>query len=137
MSVLAAICFALAVLGGTAVLAGVLWMVFAQTLWGHPVGPPLNASPEEARAWRARREESQMATYALNWPEVKARVAAGHWHEVWPILFVVGGVPVVLFFLPLGILVGTHERWVGLGGLVMGLVLIWRGYVTLTRGQKG
>ncbi len=133
MSVLASLFFALAVLGGTAVLAGILWVLFARSLWGHPVGPPPDAPPEEVRAWRERATSETEGPFTLNWSDVKRAVAAGQWSRVWPILFVVGGAVAVLIFLPLGILVGTRETWTGLGGLVVGLLLIWRGYVALTR----
>ncbi len=136
MGVLATIFFTLAALGGAAVLAGVLWMVFAQSLWGHPTGPPLDASPEDVQAWHSARGHPDADTYLVNWQQVKSLVAAGRWRDVWPILFVVGGIVAVLLFLPLGILMGTDEQWVGMGGLLVGLFLIWRGYMTLTRGQK-
>ena len=130
---LATLFFALASLGGAAVLAGILWMLFARSLWGHPVGPPPGAPPEEVRAWRERTSPGVEEPFVLNWVEVKTAVRAGHWRDVWPILFVLGGATAVLIFLPLGILTGTREVWTGAGGLVLGLIILWRGYAALTR----
>lgn len=58
--------------------------------------------------------------------EAGQALLAGRWREVWPVVLVVGGTVGVVFFLPLGILLGTDQHWVGLGGLVLGLVIMWR-----------
>ncbi len=130
MKVLAGIFFTIALFGGTAFVAGVLWMLFAHSLWGRPTGPPPGLSPEEARQWALERARAKRQD-ALNWADVRAAVAEGRWREVWPALFVVGGMVAVLLFLPLGILTGTRAFWTGLVGLAAGIVIVWRIYAAL------
>lgn len=131
MHALGIVFFALAVLGGTALIAGILWMTFAHSLWGRVSGPPPGLSPEEARAWAADRNASDEEP--PSWEMVRASVRAGRWQEVWPALFVIGGAAAVFLFLPLGILLATRAFWSGIIGLVIGIFLLWRGYSTLWR----
>lgn len=134
MRVLAGIFFTMALLGGTAFVAGMLWMLFAHSLWGHPMGPPPGLSPEQAREWAATRARAEGEKVEMGWSEVRAAVASGRWREVWPALFVVGGAVAVLLFLPLAVLTGTRAFWSGLIGLVVGVVVVWRIYAALWRG---
>ncbi len=131
MHALGIVFFALAVLGGTALIAGTLWMTFAHSLWGRVSGPPPGLSPEEARAWTV--EHDPQEGELLSWEMVRASVRAGRWREVWPALFVIGGAAAVFLFLPLGILLVTRAFWSGIIGLAVGILLLWRGYTTLWR----
>ncbi len=126
--------FVLAVLGGTALIAGILWMTFAHSLWGRINGPPETLSPEEARMWAITHGPDTKAP--LSWEMVREALRAGRWREVWPALFVVGGGTAILIFLPLGILLATSAFWSGLAGLALGVFLVWRGYSSLWQREE-
>jgi len=121
MHALGIVFFALAVLGGTALIAGTLWMTFAHSLWGRVSGPPPGLSPEEARAWTVEHDAQEGDPFSWDW------------REVWPALFVIGGAAAVFLFLPLGILLATRAFWSGVIGLAIGILLLWRGYTILWR----
>ncbi len=117
--------FALATLGGSGVIAGVLWIVFAQGIWGRMDGPPPDLSPEEARAW-AQRRTAEPTPYTMSWGDVRLALATGRWRDVWPVILVGLGSVMVLIFLPLGVLLGTEQRVAGAVGLLLAGVVLWR-----------
>ncbi len=129
MATIAYAAFGLAALGGAAVVAGVLWTLFSQGVWGRVAGPPPGLSPEEARAWA--QERARAGSEGRSWQEVRAALTAGQWRDVWPVLLILGGMVGVLVFLPLGILLGTGERLSGAAGLALGLLILWRAYRAL------
>ncbi len=125
MNIVATICFILALTGGTAVIAGVLWALFAHSLWGHPAGPPPGLSPEEVRAWYAEHEHNPQHP-PMSWEDIRQALREHRWTEVWPVLLILAGMTLVLIFLPLGVLIGTDAWMSGLLGLIVGGVFLWR-----------
>ncbi len=125
MNVLATLCFVLALFGGTAVVAGVLWALFAHSLWGHPAGPPPGLSREEVRAWYEEHDRKG-ADSPMSWADVRRAIHDHRWADVWPVLLILSGIALVFIFLPLGILLGTSARVSGLIGLIAGLAVLWR-----------
>ncbi len=103
MKVLAAVCFALALIGGTGALAGALWALLAEGVWGHLGGPPPGLSPSEARAWAQAYARGADAPHTFRWRDVPRAWRERRWREMWPLLFMAGGVILVGIFLPLGL----------------------------------
>jgi len=125
MGMLATVSFGLAALSGAALIAGVLWVTFAQSLWGRPHGPPDELSPEEARK-RVHELGQADDPYAMSLNDVAEALVARRWREVWPVVLVIGGIAGVALFLPLGIFLGTRESWIGAVGLAAGVFVLWR-----------
>ncbi len=118
--------FALATLGGSGVIAGILWILFAQGVWGRVNGPPPDLSPAAARAWAQRRHTTDVTPYTMSWADVRTALREGRWRDVWPIILVALGGALVLIFLPLGVLLGTQQRLAGAAGLVLAVLILWR-----------
>ncbi len=125
MNILATVCFVLALLGGTGVIAGVLWALFAHSLWGHPAGPPPGLTPEEVRAWYAEHERGEHRA-AMSWEDIRRALQEHRWVDVWPVLLILLGMTFVLIFLPLGVLIGTDAWMSGVLGLIVGGLFLWR-----------
>ncbi len=136
MSWIGKLFFALASLGGASVLAGVLWTLLAQGLWGRPAGPPPHLTPEEARAWTQAHPGGEGSPHAMGWSEVRQALREGDWSEVWPVVLTGGGLVLVLICLPLGVLLGTPEWWSGLIGLAMAIFILVRLYRALQEPRR-
>lgn len=125
MAVLIALCLALATVGGSSVVAGLLWAVFARAVWGHIAGPPPGLSPPAARTWAQEFARHRASPYPLDWPTIRSSLRQGRWRDVWPLLCIAFGLFLIVAFLPAGVLLNTPLWWLAPAGPTAALALAW------------
>ncbi len=118
----------LAVLSSAATLVGLLWMLFAYNLWGHPAGPPSHLSPEEARRWTHAHPGGRGTDHRMSWAQMRRVLQQGNWREVWPLALLIGGIGATMAFLGLAVLLGSDKPWNGIIGLLMAAIYVMAVY---------
>lgn len=125
----AQVSLALATLGGSGIIASLLWMALAHGVWGHIAGPPPGMDPKAARVWAWERALGHPSPYRLRWGDVRRAAREGRWREIWPIGLMALGTGLVLTFLPAGLTLGTPRSWLAAVGPAAVLALaggVWR-----------